>query len=59
VLAVVSTPDTRQAALPSGADHAILVDNWLDDVRELTDGRGVSAVADPVGGDRSRTPSGV
>ena len=36
-----------------GADEVVRSDGpWLEDVRALTDGRGVDVVLDPVGGDR-------
>lgn len=53
VIAVGSTERKRQVALDAGADEAIGADEgWRDQVRELTDGRGVDVVVDPVGGDR-------
>lgn len=51
-VAVVSSEAKRQAALDAGADDVVLADGFLDAVRELTDGRGVDLVMDPVGGDR-------
>ena len=53
VIAVVSTDDKAEFARRSGA-WAVLRSGeaWLDDVRRLTEGRGVDAVLDPVGGDR-------
>jgi NADPH2:quinone reductase len=40
-------------ARSEGADHAFSYrdDGWMEKVRELTDGRGVDVVYDPVGGD--------
>ena len=52
VIAVASTPEKRELALQAGADHAIGADGFLDEVKKLTDGRGVDIVVDPVGGDR-------
>jgi NADPH:quinone reductase len=52
VVAVASTGEKREVALAAGATHAVAVDGFRDAVRELTDGRGVDLVVDPVGGDR-------
>lgn len=53
VIAVVSTDDKAVAAKQCGADDVVRSDGpWLEDVRALTDGRGVHVVIDPVGGDR-------
>lgn len=52
VIAVTSTDEKGEVALGAGADHAIRVDGFKDAARELTDGRGVDVVVDPVGGDR-------
>ena len=52
VIAVASTPDKREVALAAGADEAIEVDGFLGASKELTGGRGVDVVVDPVGGDR-------
>lgn len=52
VLAVVSTEAKVQAAQEAGADEVLLVDGFKDRVKELTGGRGVDIVVDPVGGDR-------
>jgi NADPH2:quinone reductase len=52
VIAVASTREKQEIALRAGADDAIGVDGFLDAVRELTGGRGVDIVVDPVGGDR-------
>jgi NADPH2:quinone reductase len=48
-IAVVRDPG-RPLAVP--ADHVLGPDGWRDAVRELTGGRGVDVVLDPVGGDR-------
>jgi NADPH2:quinone reductase len=52
VVAVVSTPEKGEAARATGAHEAVLVDGFRDSVEELTAGRGVQVVVDPVGGDR-------
>ncbi len=52
VIAVASTPDKREVALAAGADDAIEVEGFLAASKELTGGRGVNVVVDPVGGDR-------
>jgi len=52
VFAVVSTPEKASVARAAGAHEVILVDGFRDEVRRLTDGRGVDVIVDPVGGDR-------
>lgn len=52
VLAVVSTPEKGAVARGAGADEILIVDEFLTRARELTGGRGVDIVVDPVGGDR-------
>ena len=52
VLAVASTEEKRQLALRAGAEAAVAPDGFKDAVLDLTDGRGVDVVVDPVGGDR-------
>jgi NADPH2:quinone reductase len=52
VVAVVSTPDKAEVARAAGAHEVVPVDGFRDEVRRLTDGRGVDVVVDPVGGDR-------
>lgn len=52
VIAVVSTEDKAQVAKQAGADETVLADGFLPAVKELTGGRGVDVVVDPVGGDR-------
>jgi len=52
VIAVVSTEEKAVVAKAAGAHEAALADGFLDQVRQLTDGRGVDVVVDPVGGDR-------
>lgn len=52
VIAVTSTEEKGEVALAAGADHAIRVEGFKDAAKELTAGRGVDIVVDPVGGDR-------
>lgn len=52
VIAVVSTDEKGAVARAAGADDVVLAEGFLDRVRELTGGRGVDLVVDPVGGDR-------
>ena len=52
VVAVVSTEGKAEVAKAAGADHAVLVEGFKDAAREITGGRGVDIVVDPVGGDR-------
>ena len=50
VIATASTDDKRAACLEEGADHAIgYAGGFLDAVKELTNGRGVDIVYDPIG----------
>ncbi|HEY4097265.1 MAG TPA: NADPH:quinone oxidoreductase family protein [Baekduia sp.] len=52
-IAVVSSDEKERMARAVGADEVVRsTGDWLSDVRELTDGRGVEVVLDPVGGDR-------
>ncbi|BBY96232.1 NADPH:quinone oxidoreductase [Mycobacterium gallinarum] len=51
-IAVVSTEDKIAVAEAAGASDVILADGFKDAVKELTAGRGVDIVVDPVGGDR-------
>jgi NADPH2:quinone reductase len=52
VIAVASTEEKRQVARDLGADHAVdSGGDWIAQVKELTGGRGVDVVVDPVGGD--------
>ena len=51
-IAVVSTEAKAGAAREAGADEVVLADGFLAQVKELTGGRGVDVVLDPVGGDR-------
>lgn len=52
VIAVVSTEAKGEVARGAGADEVVLADGFKDAVLELTGGRGVDMVVDPVGGDR-------
>lgn len=52
VIAVVSSEAKAQRAREAGATDVVLVDNWLTEVRALTEGKGVDVIIDPVGGDR-------
>lgn len=51
-VAVVSTREKADIATAAGATDVVLADGFKDAVQELTDGRGVDIVVDPVGGDR-------
>jgi len=51
-IAVVSSEAKAEKARQAGATDVVLVDGWLDQVRQLTEGHGVDVVIDPVGGDR-------
>jgi NADPH2:quinone reductase len=51
-IAVVSTEAKAEVARTAGATDVVLTEGWLASVRELTGGRGVDVVLDPVGGDR-------
>ncbi|MFD4972853.1 NADPH:quinone oxidoreductase family protein [Streptomyces sp. NPDC058424] len=52
-VAVVSTDEKAEVARRCGAAAVVRPDGpWLQEVRELTGGRGVQVVIDPVGGDR-------
>lgn len=52
VIAVVSTEDKAEVARANGASDVVLADGFKNAVAELTGGRGVDIVLDPVGGDR-------
>jgi NADPH:quinone reductase len=49
---VVSTEEKGQIATAAGATDVVLAEGFKDAVKELTSGRGVDIVVDPVGGDR-------
>jgi NADPH:quinone reductase len=51
-IAVVSTEQKGQIATAAGATDVVLAEGFKDAVKELTSGRGVDVVVDPVGGDR-------
>ncbi|WP_412520755.1 NADPH:quinone oxidoreductase family protein [Actinomadura madurae] len=53
-IAVVSSVTKRDFVLAHMPDVPVVLlrTGWTDEVRDLTDGRGVDAVFDPVGGDR-------
>jgi NADPH2:quinone reductase len=52
-IGVVSSNEKERVARQAGASDVVRSDGpWLDHVRELTGGRGVDVVLDPVGGDR-------
>jgi NADPH2:quinone reductase len=51
-IAVVGSDDKKAIATAAGATDVVLADGFKDAVKELTDGRGVDIVMDPVGGDR-------
>lgn len=52
VIAVVSTEEKKEVARAAGATDVVLAEGFKDAVAELTGGRGVDIVMDPVGGDR-------
>src|SRR6201997_699216 len=51
-IAVVSNEEKGQIATAAGATDVVLAEGFKDTVKELTSGRGVDIVVDPVGGDR-------
>jgi NADPH:quinone reductase len=52
IIAVVSTKEKGEIATAAGATDIVLSEGFKDAVKELTGGRGVDIVVDPVGGDR-------
>ena len=52
VIAVVSNDAKAVVARQAGADDVVPAEGFLDSAKELTGGRGVDVVLDPVGGDR-------
>ncbi len=50
VIATASTPEKRALAREHGADHAIPYEDFRQRVKEISQGRGVHVVFDPVGG---------
>ncbi len=55
VIAAASTEAKRELCISQGADETIdyTKDGWRNDIKEMTEGRGVDVVYDPVGGDQS------
>lgn len=51
VIAVCSSPEKQQIARDAGADDVIGYDNLKDDVKRLTEGKGVDVAFDVVGGE--------
>ncbi|WP_019971645.1 NADPH:quinone oxidoreductase family protein [Mycobacterium sp. 141] len=51
-VAVVSTEEKAEIARAAGASDVVLTEGFRAAVKELTGGRGVDVVVDPVGGDR-------
>lgn len=51
-IAVVSSDAKADVARAAGASDVVMADGFKDAVKELTGGRGVDIVLDPVGGDR-------
>ncbi|HYN30728.1 MAG TPA: NADPH:quinone oxidoreductase family protein [Dermatophilaceae bacterium] len=52
VVAVTSTEAKGEVARAAGADEVVLADGFREAALELTSGRGVDLVVDPVGGER-------
>lgn len=52
VYAVVSDPSKGDVARAAGADEVVAAAGFRESISELTSGRGVDIVVDPVGGDR-------
>ena len=52
VIAVTSSPEKAEVARAAGAAETVSTDDFRAQVKELTGGRGVDLVVDPVGGDR-------
>jgi NADPH2:quinone reductase len=51
VIAMASTKEKRELTLAAGADEAVAVEGFRDEVKRLTDGSGVDVVVDVVGAD--------
>lgn len=51
VIATASSQEKRDVVAGRGADHVIPTENFRDEVKALTGGRGVDVIFDPVGGD--------
>lgn len=53
VIALVSTAEKERTARDAGAEYVVRTEpGWVEELKDLTDGRGVSVVVDPVGGER-------
>ncbi len=52
VIAVTSSAAKAEIAQRAGADHVVAAERFKDAIADLTEGRGVDVVVDPVGGDR-------
>ena len=52
VIAVVSSDEKAAVAEAAGAHHVVRTDDFLARAKEITQGRGVDLVLDPVGGER-------
>lgn len=52
VIAVVSSPEKGEVARKAGAHDVVDAADFRNQVKELTGGRGVDLIVDPVGGDR-------
>lgn len=51
-IGVVSSDEKARVATAAGAQHTVAPDGFREAVADLTAGRGVDLIADPVGGDR-------
>jgi NADPH2:quinone reductase len=53
VIATAGTPEKLDFAKAQGAEHVLSYNggNWVDEVKQLTGGRGADVIYDPVGGD--------
>jgi NADPH:quinone reductase len=52
IIGVATGRERMAVAMAAGADHALDTgEDWVGQVRELTDGRGADVVCDPVGGE--------
>lgn len=51
VIATASTEEKRAVVADRGADHVLSPDDFRDEVKALTGGRGADVIFDPVGGD--------
>ena len=52
VIAVTSSPEKAEVARAAGAHETVTTEDFRGQVKELTGGKGVDLVVDPVGGDR-------